>query len=41
VSVQVDVVWTHRMGDEHWVCGATIVPGTTPAAWHGVVDAVA
>jgi DNA-binding response OmpR family regulator len=40
VSVQVDVVWTHRM-DQHWVCGASVVPGTAAGAWHGVVDAVA
>ena len=40
LSVQVDVVWTTRLGDEHWVCGGSVMP-TEASAWHGLVDAVA
>ena len=43
VSVPVDVVWTTRVGEEHWVCGGSVMP-TEPSAttaWHGLVDAVA
>jgi CheY-like chemotaxis protein len=43
VSVPVDVVWTTRVGEEHWVCGASVVQVEDAAAraWQGLVDAVA
>ena len=43
VSVPVDVVWTTRVGEEHWVCGASVVQIEDAAAraWQGLVDAVA
>jgi CheY-like chemotaxis protein len=43
LSVQVDVVWTTRLGDEHWVCGGSIqaAEDSSARAWHGLVDAVA
>lgn len=43
ISVPVDVVWTTRVSDEHWVCGASVVQAEdAPAlAWQGLVDAVA
>jgi DNA-binding response OmpR family regulator len=43
VSVPVDVVWTTRVGEEHWVCGASVVQAEDAAAraWQGLVDAVA
>jgi hypothetical protein len=37
--VPVDVVWTTRVSEEHWVCGASVVQAGE--AWHGLVDAVA
>jgi DNA-binding response OmpR family regulator len=41
VSVPVDVVWTTRLGEEHWMCGASIAQSDAAArAWHGLVDAV-
>jgi DNA-binding response OmpR family regulator len=40
-SVNVDVVWTMRVGDERWMCGGTVAQDTAAAAWHGLVDAVA
>ena len=42
VSVPVDVVWTTRVGEQHWVCGASVVQMEEAArAWHGLVDAIA
>jgi DNA-binding response OmpR family regulator len=43
LSVPVDVVWTTRVGEEHWVCGASVVQAedASARAWHGLVDAVA
>lgn len=44
VSVPVDVVWTTRVGEEHWVCGASIIAQAEEAAaraWQGLVDATA
>ena len=43
VSVPVDVVWTTRVGEEHWVCGASIAQAEDAAAraWQGLVDATA
>jgi two-component system, response regulator RegA len=43
VSVPVDVVWTTRVGEEYWVCGASVVQpeDTAATAWHGLVDAFA
>jgi CheY-like chemotaxis protein len=42
LSVQVDVVWATRLGEEHWVYGATLAAGDEGArAWHGLVDTVA
>ena len=41
LSVPVDVVWTTRVGEEHWVCGASVVQAEEAAAraWQGLVDA--
>ena len=43
LSVPVDVVWTTRVGEEHWVCGASVIQAedASARAWHGLVDAVA
>ena len=41
LSVHVDVVWTTRLGDEHWVCGGSVQPANLSPAWQGLVDAVA
>jgi DNA-binding response OmpR family regulator len=43
LSVPVDVVWTTRVGEEYWVCGASVIQAeeASARAWHGLVDAVA
>jgi CheY-like chemotaxis protein len=42
VSVPVDVIWTTRVGEEHWMCGASVVQAEDAAAraWQGLVDTV-
>jgi two-component system response regulator RegA len=44
LSVPVDLVWTTRSGEEHWLCGAALSQGendTTTRAWYGLIDAIA
>jgi DNA-binding response OmpR family regulator len=40
VSVDVDLVWETRSGDQHWVCGAAISSGNAAAVheWAALVD---
>lgn len=41
LSVPVDVVWTTRAGDEHWLCGGRVGEAVQNLpAWHELVDAV-